>query len=284
MYRAVEFGMGARARREPSGAGAQPASRPTASLSSGGLLPPRPPSTWSNPELQAAAATLNPDPANQLETLVNARRHSFAGRPVSGRASLVLRTLQRLSGGTAFNYLRGLAYYYTGDAKGAEEILALRGSTRGDRRSQAALAQPARQAASRPRSASVDHCDSAGRLFGSPHRQQPGRDLCTTRRVPRGHAGSQMLRVPVCRAIRGYVRDPLLDPLRNEPAFQQISRGSELLADLASTLQIRANLIFARFLRQLWRRARDTNSPPCDKVSTGRHAFRGPCAWGARAS
>ena len=55
-------------------------------------------------------------------------------------ALLLFEDVQRLSGGTAFNYLRGLAHYYTGDASRAEEILALRGSTRGDRRSQAVLA------------------------------------------------------------------------------------------------------------------------------------------------
>ncbi len=173
------------------------------------------------PELQAAAATLNPDPANQVETLrTRGITALLAGRYQD--AFHLFEDVQRLSGGTAFNYLRGLAHYYTGDAKGAEEILALRGSTRGDRRSQAVLASllAKRQAGSEAR-ALIDAIQQGGYTdhhiaysLGATYAQ-----LGEFPEAIRWLADAARTGLP---CYPWYVRDPLLDPLRNEPAFQQI--------------------------------------------------------------
>jgi TolB-like protein len=173
------------------------------------------------PELQAAAATLNPDPANQVETLrTRGITALLAGRYQD--ALSMFEDVQRVSGGTAFNYLRGLARYYTGDAKGAEEILALRGSTRGDRRSQAVLASllAKRQADSEAR-ALVQAIQEGGYTdhhiaysLGATYAQ-----LGEFPEAVRWLSDAARTGLP---CYPWYVRDPLLDPLRNDPAFQQI--------------------------------------------------------------
>src|SRR4029453_2276480 len=99
---------------------------------------------------------------------------------------------------------------------------------------------------------SADQCDSAGRLYGSPHRLQSGGDLCTTRRVPRGHTlarGCCAYRFAVLSVVRAR---PVARPAEKRARVSTGSRKArELLADVVGTIQIRANLIFARFLRQL---------------------------------
>ena len=164
---------------------------------------------------------MNPDPANQVETLrTRGITALLAGRYQDAR--LLFEDVQRLSGGTAFNYLRGLAYYYTGDAKGAEEILALRGSTRGDRRSQAVLASllAKRQAGSEAR-ALITAIQQGG--YSDHHiAYSLGATYAQLGEFPeaiRWLADAARTGLP---CYPWYVRDPLLDPLRNEPAFQQI--------------------------------------------------------------
>jgi TolB-like protein len=172
------------------------------------------------PELQAAAATLNPDPANQVETL----RTRGVTALLAGRyqdALLLFEDVQRLSGGTAFNYLRGLARYYTGDASGAEEILALRGSTRGDRRSQAVLASLlARRRAGAEAKALVKAIQDGGYMdhhiaysLGATYAQ-----LGELPEAMRWLSDAARTGLP---CYPWYARDPLLDPLRDEPAFKQ---------------------------------------------------------------
>src|SRR5262245_2068264 len=173
------------------------------------------------PELQAAAATLNPDPANQVETLrTRGITALLAGRYQDALSSF--EDVQRVSGGTAFNYLRGLARYYTGDAKAAEEILALRGTTRGDRRAQAGLASLlARRRAGSEARALVQAILEGGYTdhhiaysLGATYAQ-----LGEFPEAVRWLSDASRTGLP---CYPWYVRDPLLDPLRNDHAFQQI--------------------------------------------------------------
>jgi TolB-like protein len=202
------------------------------------------------PELQAAAATLNPDPANQVETLrTRGITALLAGRYQD--AFLLFEDVQRLSGGTAFNYLRGLAHYYTGDAKGAEEILALRGSTRGDRRSQAVLASllAKRQAGSEARA--LTNAIQQGGYTDHHIAYSLGATYAQLGEFP------EAIRARGCCAywfaVLSVVRArPVARPAEKRARVSTDSRKArELLADVVSALQIRANLIFARFLRQL---------------------------------
>jgi eukaryotic-like serine/threonine-protein kinase len=176
------------------------------------------------PELQAAAATLNPDPANQVETLrTRGITALLAGRYQD--ALLLFEDVQRLSGGTAFNYLRGLAHYYTGDASRAEEILALRGSTRGDRRSQAVLASLlARRRADSEARALIREIQQGGYTdhhiaysLGAAYAQ-----LGEFPEAVRWLADAARTGLP---CYPWYARDPLLDPLRKDPTFQKILEG-----------------------------------------------------------
>jgi TolB-like protein len=173
------------------------------------------------PELQAAASTLNPDPANQVETLrTRGITALLAGRYQD--AFLLFEDVQRLSGGTAFNYLRGLAHYYTGDAKGAEEILALRGSTRGDRRSQAVLASLLAKRQAGPEARALINAIQQGGYTDHHIAYSLGATYAQLGEFPeaiRWLADAARTGLP---CYPWYLRDPLLDPLRNEPAFQQI--------------------------------------------------------------
>jgi hypothetical protein len=133
--------------------------------------------------------------------------------------------VQRLSGGTTYDWLRGQAYYYTGDAKRAEEILTLGGNTPGDRRSQAVLASliAARHATSEARAlvkaildgGFMDHhiAYSLGATYA-----QLG-DFAEARRWLADAARTGLPCYP------WYARDPLLDPLRSDPEFQRFLSG-----------------------------------------------------------
>lgn len=88
-------------------------------------------------------AAVDVNPSMNLASQVESQRTRGVTALYAGRfqaALPLLEDVQRLSGGTTFNWLRAHAYYYTGDATRAEEILTLRGNTPGDRRSQATLA------------------------------------------------------------------------------------------------------------------------------------------------
>ncbi len=72
-----------------------------------------------------AAADVNP--GNQQLAIESERTRGITSL-LAGRYQDALRSfedVQRMSGGTTYNWLRGQAHYYTGDAARAEEILAL---------------------------------------------------------------------------------------------------------------------------------------------------------------
>jgi serine/threonine protein kinase len=175
------------------------------------------------PEVQAA---MELNPANEVE----AHRTRGVTALLAGRfqdALPVLEDVKRLSGGTAFDWLRGQAYYYTGNAARAEETLNLRGSSTSDRRAQAVLASilAARHANSEARSllkaiqdgGPIDH--HIAYSLGAAHAQLG--DLSDARRFLEDAARTGLPCYP------WYARDPLLDPLRNDPEFQRFLSGLE---------------------------------------------------------
>ena len=177
------------------------------------------------PELRSAAEM---NPANPVANQVESQRTRgiavlFAGR--FQEALPLFEDVQRLTGGTSYNWLRGQAYYYMGDAKRAEETLILRGNTAGDRRSQAVLASliAARHATSEARAlvktildgGFMDHhiAYSLGATYA-----QLG-DFAEARRWL---ANAALTGLP---CYPWYARDPLLDPLRSDPEFQRFLSG-----------------------------------------------------------
>jgi TolB-like protein/predicted Ser/Thr protein kinase len=189
-------------------------------------------------ELQAAAAGVSPAnqaKANQVESeRIRGVTALFAGR--FPEALSLFESVERLSGGTTYNYLGGLAYYYTGNPTRAEEILALPGTTSSDRRSQAVLASllAARHANAEARAlikailddGYMDHhiAYSLGATYA-----QLG-DLSEARRWLGKAADTGLPCSP------WYARDPLLDPLRGDPEFQRFLSG---LQDSARMLAAR---------------------------------------------
>ncbi|MGH9387087.1 MAG: protein kinase domain-containing protein, partial [Vicinamibacterales bacterium] len=135
--------------------------------------------------------------------------------------------VHRMSGGTTYNWLRGQAFYYTGDAARAEEILALGGNTASDRRSQAVLAsvKAARDADTESKAlvhtildgGFIDHhiAYSLGATYA-----QLG-DFGEARRWLEEAARTGLPCYP------WFARDPLLDPLRRDPEFQRFLAGLE---------------------------------------------------------
>ena len=177
------------------------------------------------PELRSAAEM---NPVNPVVNQVESQRTRGIAALFAGRfqeALPLFEDVQRLSGGTTYNWLRGQAYYYTGDAKRAEETLTLRGNTPGDRRSQAVLASliAARHATSEARAlvkaildgGFMDHhiAYSLGATYA-----QLG-DFAEARRWLADAARTGLPCYP------WYARDPLLDPLRSDPEFQRFLSG-----------------------------------------------------------
>jgi tetratricopeptide (TPR) repeat protein len=173
------------------------------------------------PEVQAAADV---NPANQVESQrTRGITALYAGR--FQEALPLLEDVRRLSGGTTFNWLSGQAYYYTGDATRADEILNLRGSTPGDRRSQAILASllAARHANSEARAlvkvirdgSFMDH--HIAYSLGATYTQLG--EFAEARRWLADAARTGLPCYP------WYARDPLLDPLRSDPEFQRFLSG-----------------------------------------------------------
>jgi len=169
-------------------------------------------------------AAVDVNPANQVEVQrTRGITALYAGR--FQEALPLLEDVQRLSGGTTFNWLRGQAAYYTGDAARAEEILTLRGSTPGDRRAQAILAilLAARHANSEAR-ALVKTIQDGGFMdhhiaysLGATYAQLG--DFAEARRWLAEAARTGLPCYP------WYARDPLLDPLRSDPEFQRFLSG-----------------------------------------------------------
>jgi TolB-like protein len=168
-------------------------------------------------ELRSAAAV---NPVTQVES----ERSRGVTALFEGRfrdALQLFENVQRLGGGTTFNWLRGLGYYYTGDATRAEEILTLRGSTPGDRRSQAVLASLVAARRATPEAKALVKAILDGGFMDHHIAYSLGvtyaqlADFAEARRWLMEAARTGLPCYP------WYARDPLLDPLRNDPEFQQ---------------------------------------------------------------
>jgi tetratricopeptide (TPR) repeat protein len=144
----------------------------------------------------------------------------FAGR--FQEAVALLEEVKRSSRSTTYDYLLGLAYYYTGDATRAEETLVLLPSnTTSDRRAQAVLASvlAARHADAEARAlvktildgGYMDH--HVAYSLGAAHAQLG--DLSDAKHWLGKAAETGLPCYP------WYTRDPLLDPLRSDPEFQR---------------------------------------------------------------
>ena len=174
-----------------------------------------------------AAADLNP--GNQ-QLVVESERTRGITSLFAGRYQDALRSfegVQRLSGGTTFNWLRGQAHFYSGDAAQAEEILALGGTTAGDRRSQAVLASLKAARHGNSEAIALAQAIAAGGFIdhhiayslGAMHAQLG--DLAEAKRWLEQAARTGLPCYP------WYTRDPLLDPLRRDPQFVQFLSGLE---------------------------------------------------------
>jgi eukaryotic-like serine/threonine-protein kinase len=174
-----------------------------------------------------AAADLNP--GNQQLAVESERTRGITSL-FAGRFQDALRSfedVQRLSGGTTYNWLRGQAHYYAGDATQAAAILALGGSTASDRRSQAVLAS-LKAAARAPAEANalrqaivdggfIDHhiAYSLGAMhaqLGEPSEAKRWLQQAATTGLP---------------CYPWFARDPLLDPIRRDPEFVAFLSGLE---------------------------------------------------------
>ncbi len=177
-------------------------------------------------ELKAAADV---NPGNQQLVIESERTRGITSL-FGGRYQDALRSfedVQRMSGGTTYNWLRGQAFYYTGDPAHAEEILALGGTTASDRRSQAVLAsvKAARKASDEAKALAqaivnggfIDH--HIAYSLGAMHAQLG--ELAEARRWLEQAATTGLPCYP------WFTRDPLLDPLRRDPQFVQLLTGLE---------------------------------------------------------
>ena len=189
------------------------------------------------PELQAAAAGVSPANLPQANLVESERIRAFAAL-LAGRfqeAVPLFEGVKRLSKNTTYDYLLGLAYYYTGDATRAEETLAvLPGTTTSDRRAQAVLASllAARHANFEARAVVKTILDSGymdhhvAYSLGAAYAQLG--DVSEARRWLGKAADTGLPCYP------WHARDPLLNPLRSDPEFQrflsELQRSWRMLA------------------------------------------------------
>jgi TolB-like protein len=178
------------------------------------------------PELTAAAEV---NPSSQPVALESQRARGIAAL-LAGRfqeARQAFEDLQKQSGGTAGNWLRGQAFFYAGDAARAEEVLDLRGNSPGDRRAQAVFASVlAARNADREATALLKAIVDGGFIdhhiayaLGATYAQLG--DLAEARRWLEEAARTGLPCYP------WFARDPLLDPLRRDPDFQRFVSGLE---------------------------------------------------------
>ncbi|MCA1562943.1 MAG: protein kinase [Acidobacteria bacterium] len=170
---------------------------------------------------QEVRAGLEANPANRLDApRIRGVTALFQGRYTE--AFPPLEEVQRLSGGIGFNYLLAQAYYYTGDATRAEDLLrAARGTASGDRRAQALLASLL----------AARHADAEARALADVLATSGAMDHHIAYSLGATYAGlgdptraKQFLRDAARTGLPcypWYARDPLLDPLRADPEFQR---------------------------------------------------------------
>jgi Flp pilus assembly protein TadD len=136
--------------------------------------------------------------------------------------------VKRSSKSTAYDYLLGLTYYYTGNATRAEETLArLPSNTTSDRRAQAVLASllAARHANAEARALVKTILDGGymdhhiAYSLGATHAQLG--DFSEATRWLEKAAETGLPCYP------WHARDPLLNPLRSDPEFQRFLSGLE---------------------------------------------------------
>ena len=179
-------------------------------------------------------AGVQANPANRVDP----SRTKAAAAIAEGRyeeAVPLAEEVQRLVGDSSFNYILGQAYYYTGQAARAEDVLrAAGGTSTGDRRARAILASilaaQNRDAEARTllkgihAAGSIDHhiANSLGTAYAQ---------LGDAGEAKRWLAEAVRTGLP---CYPCYARDPLLDPLKSDAGFQTF------LADLRSTWRANA--------------------------------------------
>ncbi len=177
------------------------------------------------PELQAAADV---NPLSQPVKLESERARGitalFAGRFQEARS--VLEAIQQHVPGTAGNWLLGQAFYYTGDVSQAAQLLNLTGASPADRRSQAVLASVRAANAGADARALVQGVLGGGFIdhhieysLGATFAQLG--DVAEARKHLEEAARTGFPCYP------WFARDPLLDPLREDPAFKQFLSSLE---------------------------------------------------------
>jgi tetratricopeptide (TPR) repeat protein len=190
------------------------------------------------PELKAAAGGVSP--AHQVQSnLVESERIRAFATLLAGRyqeAVPLFEGVKRLSKSTTYDYLLGLAYYYTGNPTRAEETLApLASTTTSDLRAQAVMASllAARDADAEANTVIKKILDNGymdhhiAYSLGAAHAQLG--DLSAATKWLQQAADTGLPCYP------WHARDPLLNPLRSDPAFQrflsELQRSWRMLAE-----------------------------------------------------
>ncbi len=134
--------------------------------------------------------------------------------------------VRQLVGDSSFNFILGQAYFYTGQAARAEEVLrAASGTSTGDRRARALLAsimaaqhreREAKTLLDAVRAAPIDHHIADNLATAYAQLREPGEAM-------KWLAEAARTGLP---CYPWYARDPLLDPLRGDPSFKSFWRTS----------------------------------------------------------
>ncbi len=162
------------------------------------------------------------NPANRVDLLrTQGQAAIFAGR-VDAAAIAAVEEVQRLVGDTSFNYIVGPSYYYSGQVARAEAVLrASNGTGTSDRRAQAILASIlAAQDRGAEARTFINRVLAAGSLD---HHMSNSIGAAYARLGEAGEANRWLEQA----ARTGfpcypwYAKDPLLDPIRKDAAFQK---------------------------------------------------------------
>ena len=168
----------------------------------------------------AVRAGFATNPANRLDTARTAGSAAILAARFQEAVPLA-EEVRQLVGDSSFNFILGQAYFYTGQAARAEEVLrAASGTSTGDRRARAFLAsimaaqhreREAKTLLDAVRGASIDHHIADNLATAYAQLREPGEAM-------KWLAEAARTGLP---CYPWYARDPLLDPLRNDAQFQQ---------------------------------------------------------------